>query len=271
MFPGINRSETVDLWNSGSSGPAAPSTPLQGWVLLSHVLRPPLMSLSAHCHLHTVTVAPAVTNPVFPAGFGAQDESVSGPQSPRLAGGCRQHTLGASPFAISLRGFPVPWSPPAPCDRVAVLCPRKQSWFNLCFSSSCQAVPVSPPRTRQCTHVYTRVQRCLHLLWIALYMGRETYALKHMCICFPSQIYFGKYESAAAAAAAGKNILHNLREPRKPHSLLGGRLSASSSFYHHFGATHWPEPLGQVASFPSYPLVSSAGKQPQEPWVELYF
>lgn len=260
----------MDLWNSGSAGPAAPSTPLQGWVLL----RPPPMSLSAHCHLQIVTVAPAVTNPVFPAGFEAQDEAVSGPQSPGLAGGCRQRTLGASPFAMSLRGFSVPCSPPAPCCRVAVLCPRKQSWFNLCFPSSCQAVPASPPRTRQCTHVNTRVQAALHLLWIALCMGRETYGLKHMCICFPSQIYFGKYESAAAAAvaaAAGRNILHNLWEPRKPRSLLGGRLSASSSFSHHFGATHWPEPLGQVASFPSYPLMSSAGKQSQQPWVLLYF
>lgn len=118
------------------------------------------------------------------------------------------------------------------------------------FSRSCPC-PSSSPHTSGHTHTCVTCvcrQLCTSLR-IALDTDRETYGLKHMCICFPSQIYFGKYESAAAAAAAGKNILHNLWELRKPRRLLGERLSAGSSFYHHFGATHWPEPLSQWPHF----------------------
>lgn len=180
----INRNQTVDRWNSGSTGPAARSTPLQGWLLLSHMLRPPLMSLSAPCHLQIVTVAPSATNPIFPAAFGAQ-QSVSGPQSPGLAGGYRQCVRPLpSPAVASLL--------PAP-SCTAVLCPRKQCWFNLCCPCPCPC-PSSP---------HTSGHTCAHACaGSTLDMARETYGFKHMCVCFPSQIYFGKYESAAAAAAA---------------------------------------------------------------------
>lgn len=123
--------------------------------------------------------------------------------------------------------------------------------------------PSSSLHTSGHTHVTCVCrQRCTSLR-IALDMGRETYGLKHMCICFPSQIYFGKYESAAAAAAAGKNILHNLWEPRKPCSLLGERLSASSSFYHHLGAAHWHEPLSQWPHFHHILLCPTQGSSPR--------
>lgn len=66
------------------------------------------MSLSAHCHLQIVTGAPGATNPIFPAGYEAQYESVSGPQSPGLAGGYQQRVLGVSPFAVSLASLVLP-------------------------------------------------------------------------------------------------------------------------------------------------------------------
>lgn len=145
VFPGINRSQTADLWNSGSTGPAAPSSPVRGWVLLSLVLRPPPMSLS-DCRL---SQWPSCHKAHFPTWIWSSVRARVWSPEPRF--GWRSLAVCARCFSLC-RGSPVPWSL-LRCVRVAELCPRKQCWFNLCFSSSCQAVPASPPCTRQGTRV----------------------------------------------------------------------------------------------------------------------
>lgn len=124
-------------------------------MLLSHVLRPP------QCPSQPTAICRLSPWPQLPQSPLSQLDlelsmCLSGPQSPGLAGGCQQCTLGASPFAISLRGCPVP-----SCAGVAVLCPRKLCWFNLCFPAAARlSLSLLPAHTSGHTCVHACAPPC---------------------------------------------------------------------------------------------------------------
>lgn len=176
VFPGIYRRQTVDLWNSGSTGPAAPSTPLQGWVLLSHVLRPAPMSLSAQCHLQIVTVAPAATKPIFPADLKLSTSLCLVPRAQVwlevVSSACSVLLPLLSPSLASL-------SPGPSCTVVELLCFTPES--RAALISVFQQLPGCPcpscPHMSGHTHMYTHVQAALHLP-----VGHSGHGQGNLCI-----------------------------------------------------------------------------------------
>lgn len=134
--------------------PCCPQHPLQGWVLLSHVLRPALMSLSAQCHLQIVTVASAATKPIFPADLKLSTSLCLVPRAQVwlevVGSACSMLLPLLSPSLASL-------SPGPSCTVVELLCFAPES--SAALISVFQQLPGCPcpsfPHMSGHTHVHT--------------------------------------------------------------------------------------------------------------------